>query len=520
MTFSSDGTSHKNIQFLSRHAAVIPPNDGPPNDFFLGVIPEVNHTTNTQFEGWKQTIENLCETYNKSPIGNAAPASSTKIWEKLRGFLSDHASDQKKLSGMLEQFRRECDQELRGEATVVSGEYKEEWERVFKEKGMEMMDEIGGPEHYQALSLDEQIQFAKRLIREAQICLGEIIYQQLPPEEKAIIDYWVWSGCAMHKDLNAMKGGVDQMANWWKECGDGTAPVALMNKFKAIAADSGALTKDALAAPGDRGGAKLTDLLGSLVKNKQTKKGHQDRFRAFSIQFLSTSQPIQFPDTSNNRYQSHGFAATEILHHRDLYLAFLRTVADSKALGGELNHLEQNVETGLKDPPTLTELSVMSLYSQTISIPFSQHIRSTKIPLNGLDLGPDYDHIKKHMETIINDPDLLLGQTSSHEVGTLYGKPWNNHDAIEFIRKNQASLPHLWDILITFFQGALETWQDFTQDICNDPKVTEATPEQRRIAFRHPSNDLNEGVLGLLRREYRAFPNITFNMVNMKLMSR
>ena len=187
------------------------------------------------------------------------------------------------------------------------------------------------------------------------------------------------------------------MADWWKECGNGTAPVALMNKFKAIAADSGSLTKDALAAAGDRGGVKLTDLLGSLVKNKQTKKEHQDRFRAFSIQFLNTSQPIQFPDTSNNQYQSHGFAATEILHHRDLYLAFLQTVADSKALGGKLNHLERNVETGLKDPLTLTELSVMSLYSQTISIQFSRHIRSAKVPLNGLDLGPDYDRIKKHM---------------------------------------------------------------------------------------------------------------------------
>ena len=521
MTFSSDGTSHKNIQFLSRHVTILPQDDNPPVDFFLGVNPEVNHTTNTQFNGWKQTIQDLCKTYNESPIGNAVPADPTKLWEKLRGFLSDHASDQKKLSGMLEKFRQECDRELRGEAVIVSGEYREEWEQVFKEKGKEMMDEIGGPEHYEALSLNEQIQFAKRLICEAQIRLGENIYQRLPPEEKAIIDYWVWSGCAMHKDLNAMKGGVDRMANWWKECGDGTAPVALMSKFKAIAVDSGSLPKEALAVAGDRGGAKLTGLFGSLIKHRETKKGHQERFRAFSMKFLNTSQPIQFPDTSNNRYQSHGFAATEILHHRDLYIAFLHEVADSKALGGELNHLEQNVLTGLNDPPTLTELSVMSLYSQAISIPFIQHICApAELPLNGLDLGPDYDRIKSHMEAIIEQPDLLIGQAASHETGTLYGCSWDNKVVTEFIQANRGSLPHLQDVLIAFFQGALETWQDFTKDICSDAKVTGATPEQRRLAFRHPANDLNEGALGVLRREYRAFPNITFNMVNMKLMSR
>jgi hypothetical protein len=518
MTMSGDGTTHKNIQFSSRHVTVISSNDGHPKDLFLGVVPEVNHTTDTQFEGWKQTIQDLCNTYNKSPLGNTIPASSTKIWEKLKGYLSDHASDQKKLSGMLERFRWECDRELRGEAAILSGEYRKEWERVFKEKGEEMMEEIGGPAQYHSLSLDEQLQFAQRLVHEAQICLGEQVYERLSPEEKVRIDYWVWSGCAMHKDLNAMKGGVSRMGTWWKECGDGIAPVALMNKFKAIAADSGSIREEALAAAGDRGGAKLTGLLGSLVKHRETKKGHQDRFRAFSMKFLGTLQPVQFPDTSNNRYQSHGFAATEILYHRDLYLTFLHEVADSKALSGELNHLEQNVLTGLNDPPTLAELAVMSLYSQAISAPFAQRIRDSD--LNGLDLGPDYDRIKGHMNAIIVEPDLLIGQTTTYQTGTLYGNPWDNEATVRFIQSNQCSLPHLRDILIAFFRGALETWEDFTRDICEEAKVTGATPEQRRLAFRHPANDLNEGALGLLRREYRAFPNITFNMVNMKLMSR
>jgi len=521
LTLSGDGTTHKNIQFSSRHAVAIPPNDNPPKDCFLGIIPEVNHTTATQFEGWKQTIRHLCDNYNSSPLGITTPANPIHLWEKMRGYLSDHASDQKKLSTVLEQYRRECDRELRGEAVMLSEEAAEEREQVFLEKGKELMEEIGGPEHYLGLTVDEQLQFARRLVREVQICLGEQAYQRLSPEDKEVVDYWVWSGCAMHKDLNAMKGGVDRMSDWWTEFGNGTAPMALMSKFKAVAAKSSSLPEEGLATAGDRGGAKLTGLLGSLVKHRETKKGHQERFRAFSIEFLRVSRPVQFPDTSNNRYQSHGLAATEILHHLDLYLSFLRSIADSKALGSELNHLEQNVEAGLKDPPTLTELSVMSLYSQVISVPFTQRIRTPNDAfLNGLDLGPDYDRIKQHMGAVINKPDLLLGQGASHEIGTLYGEEWDNKEAIEFIRANKDSLPHLREVLIVFFQGALETWKEFTKDICDDPKVTGATPEQRCLAFRHPANDNNEGALGTLRCEYRAYPNITFNMVNAKLMCK
>jgi hypothetical protein len=523
MTLSGDGTTHKNIQYSSRHAIAIPPNSDPPKDLFLGITPEVNHTTATQFEGWKETIQHLCDDYNESPLGNMEPINPTCVWEKVKGYLGDHASDQKKLSATLQRYHWECDRELRGEAAMVLDEHVDEREQVLVEKGRELMEAVGGPEGYLALPIDGQLQFARRVVREAQICLGERAYQRLSPEEKEIVDYWVWSGCAMHKDLNAMKGGVERMSRWWGEFGDGMAPVALMNKFKAIAAKSGSVREESLAGPKERGGEKLTALLGSLVKHRETKVGHQERFRAFSVSFLKTPRPIQFPDTSNNRYQTHGYAATEILFHLDLYRTFLESVADSKALGNELNHLEQNVKAGLDDPPTLTELSVMSLYSQAISIPFTGHIRArskTNTPLNGLDLGPDYDRIKQHMEAVISNPDLLLGLGASHETGVLYGKTWDNGDAIAFIQTNQDSLPHLREVLIAFFQGALETWKEFTKDICDDPKVTGATPEQRHLAFRHPSNDRNEGALGDLRQQYRAYPGITFGIVNAKLMCK
>ena len=137
---------------------------------------------------------------------------------------------------------------------------------------------------------------------------------------------------------------------------------------------------------------------------------------------------------------------------------------------------------------------------------------------SGPDIGADYDRIKKHMKAVINNPDLLL--SGSPKVATLYGEDWDNPNVIEVIKTGQDSLPHLRELLIAFFQGALETWNRFTEDISEDPKVTGVTPEQRCLAFRHPTNDQDEGALGLLRRECRAYPNITFNMVNAKLLCK
>jgi len=128
---SGDGTSHKNIQYSSRHAVTIPENGDPPKDCFLGITPEVNHTTTTQFEGWKETIKCLCDNYNKSPLGGEVPANPTRVWGKLRGYMSDHASDQKKLSSTLQEYRWECDRELRGEAAMFSDKCAEEREQVF-----------------------------------------------------------------------------------------------------------------------------------------------------------------------------------------------------------------------------------------------------------------------------------------------------------------------------------------------------------------------------------------------------
>jgi len=112
LTMSSDGTTHKNVQFSSRHTTTIPADlASHPKDSFMGVHPELNHTTATQLEGWKDLLTHFCVEYNRHPDTKCVVDPAT-IWQKLRGYLGDHAADQKKLSGQLEAYHRECNHEV------------------------------------------------------------------------------------------------------------------------------------------------------------------------------------------------------------------------------------------------------------------------------------------------------------------------------------------------------------------------------------------------------------------------
>jgi len=444
LSLSGDGASHNNIQFSSRHVTSTPADPAcHPKDSFVGIRPELNHTTTTQLEGWKDSLYEFCASNNNHPDAKCIvdPAS---IWQRVRGYLGDHAADQKKLSGMLETYRRECDREVCGEDALFSDDPEDEAERerLLDEKSSEMVENAGGKECWVSLPPAERLRQKREMIREVQIALGERAYQRLSPEEQREVDFWVYTGCTMHKDMNAAKGGAERMARSWEEKKK-TPPIRLLSKAQVIAAES---SHSSVSVPkkkkrGGRqpesGGVKLTGLLGALVKDRNPKKGHQARFRVYCRKMLGFE--ILFPDTSNNRYQSHGYAATEIVHRRQLYIDFLLGVQDRKATTGGLNHMEENALAGLMDDATFTELQVLALYSQSVSLPISQLIRAPyHQSTNGLDLGPEFSRLLKHIRTIIKNPDILIGPNTSPTTATFDGQPWHNPDAITSILRNQS----------------------------------------------------------------------------------
>ena len=101
-----------------------------------------------------------------------------------------------------------------------------------------------------------------------------------------------------------------------------------------------------------------------------------------------------------------------------------------------------------------------------------------------------------HCCKIIDDPDLLISPSASYATGTLDSKIWDNPEAIYAVLQYAPNLPHLQGVLIAFFNGALETWVQFSSEFAPDGDIAQATNSKQHRAFMLPTNDDNEGMLG------------------------
>ena len=508
ITISSDGTTNRDIPWESRHIYVRDSMENTPQKLSLGPGRATNHTSDSQATGWKKEWDEALSAYNRSPLGQKAKVNPLDFGRKLTGMVTDHAPDQLKLAGLLREWKVECDREMRGYQASLSVPVDDLVAMVTEENEM-MMRNVGGLEGWSRLIPKVQGDLAEGVLRQCRIRLGEQVYQALAEEDRRLTDLFIWSGCGMHKDLNAVKGGYKRMATVWSKPG-ALPPINLFNKEKAAAArleqtNAGSTNTGAGESNTNRGAVKLTRLIGALVNHRDDKRGYHDLFRHFCRAVIH--REVNFPDTSNTRYQCYCNAATELITNRDVYIEFVEFIEYSKTTPG-LNHFEENILTGLNDLPTRTELAVLSLYSQAISVPYIRHIRGSPTT-NLLDLAPFHDQLKRHCCAVIENPDILIGPGASPETATLDSQPWQNETAIELILKSRNDLPNLQDALVLFFKGALETWERFTTEFRPNSDAMLATPEERTRAWRPSTNDDNESGCARVRVQLRIAPNMT-----------
>ncbi|KAH9853437.1 hypothetical protein C2E23DRAFT_104115 [Lenzites betulinus] len=377
---------------------------------------------------------------------------------------------------------------------------------------------VGSPELWVSLSAEERMAiYVEQLKISTHTELGKALYDGLPEDERRPLDLFLRLGCAMHKDLNSVKGGNSAMMLSWGDLG-AVPPILLANKENAsalrgvdietiMAASSLLSTEDLSPAElqalesSTRGGVKLTSLAGALFNHKDDKKGHHDTYSYYFREVVG--QPLRFPDTSNTRYGSHCAAAAELLVHREHYLRFLEVVRDRKERTG-FNHMEENVFRGLQDVPTLTELAVLALYGQAVTYPY---LRTARRFQNGLKLGPFHDQLKSHIEKLIETPDLLLDASASASTAALDGEEWEHPDVVAAILKLVPELPHIREVLLAFLEGTKTTWARFTVEFAKGGAIDSATETELDRAFLLPTNDHNEGALGGYRLWSRKCPN-------------
>jgi hypothetical protein len=183
------------------------------------------------------------------------------------------------------------------------------------------------------------------------------------------------------------------------------------------------------------------------------------------------------------------------------------------------NHLEGNLYKALHDLPTLTELCAMVLYGVTVSFPYASHVRGQSTEtVNILDLDPFHTRVKQHVQSIIDDPDILFGHNISLESAILEGKSCVRLDAVEGVRKLAPALPHLRDVTIAYFKSTVPAWERFTSEFEEGGMIDGMSDEEKADACMPTTNDANEGILGQLREDKKRRPNATTHAFNARAM--
>ncbi|EDR08997.1 uncharacterized protein LACBIDRAFT_296659 [Laccaria bicolor S238N-H82] len=502
ITYSSDSTSHKHIEFESRTIALkvvdyLNPTKEPKWTMrTLGVGTSVNHTSEMQVNGLKERLQEIAEIFNNSPL--AKP-------------------DQKKSHEILRIWRMEVILQRLGEEALFQMDVTRVIALFVPLKGKQI-EKHGGQEAWDKLTEDKRATADIEIIRE----VGKQVFEKLPEDHQRCLTSFIRTGCCMHKDLNCVKWGDKAVQGMWEK-ENKTPPILLANKDNAAVlagrTESSTQTNAEIRAEevSKHGGSHTTALGGMICRNKDTKKGQQDTYDYYML--CHVGHRVPYPDVSNTCYGSHGEAAGTIIAYHQHFINFMEFVRNTKDKPGEMN-IEKNFANALKDTPTLTELCVLALYHVNISQPFMKHVRAHK---NLLDLKSFFENKVTFLNRVIGETEIWTSQEFTHEAGTLDGDEWDEWGmkVMNAVKELAPSLPDLKSAILAFVSGARDTFVErFSDEFKEAGDIDKLTEAERQTLFFSPTNDGNEGALRSLRLGKRRRPGETLHKFNALFTAR
>ncbi|KAF7296940.1 hypothetical protein MIND_00925800 [Mycena indigotica] len=389
-TMSSDSTGRRHQNYQSHHIHLKVPVGydansqvvfaESPTTRFVGVHLTTDHSTTTSHATWIRVYDDVMTTFNKSPLAKRTGTLDLRgICGRLRGMWGDHANNEKALSDSMRQTKYDLLlTELGEERMKMIEDDMGELEGRMQEWSAKKIADAGGIEKWNALPAAERA--ARDLATTAAMVQGLGVEElaSMDEGERNLLTVWVWTGCCMHKDQNSFKGGNAAMTAHWKAIG-AVGPIPLANKDNAAAVRKVLQPEKGDAPVTDEdikklediafGGAKLMALAGAIFHNALDKRGQGDAHELFLEFALNEECVRRFPQTNNTRFGSHGEAAVELITHLDVYRCFMEVIRIRK-VNQTYTNIEKNVNAGLHDNPTLTELAVLAIYHILITAPY------------------------------------------------------------------------------------------------------------------------------------------------------
>lgn len=203
LTISCDGTTHKNVNYESRHINMLVSDynlDGAKHrSRLIGVDSASNHSSQTQADAWISKIQEKFDAYNQSPLGKRSKhvLCLADFFACLQGMNSDHANDQKKLAALLQRMKQDMMQESLGEDRLLNLSMPDLL-TLFSDAKNQKIEAVGGFIKWNALSDEEKLKADVDIMSTLVLELGREAYSQLSDEEKRTADFFIWVGCGIH----------------------------------------------------------------------------------------------------------------------------------------------------------------------------------------------------------------------------------------------------------------------------------------------------------------------------------
>ncbi|KAJ7185051.1 hypothetical protein C8R46DRAFT_1209230 [Mycena filopes] len=218
---SSDGTSHRNVKYEARHLTYLAPTyttdpNAPQTESRTRVV-EVNHaldhTAQSQYEGWEIVNKKILDTYLSSPLPRrdaeeGLTLDSDDLWRKMVAYNADHAADVKSTARKCTEKKAAVAESDLEKAALIEMS-TEEVEEALWDVVQEVSDDPDGLEAALPPALRAEA------MQSLSAYLGSKALEDLPEHQQRHLTETIFAGCCSHKGHNCALGGVTGMEAAW-----------------------------------------------------------------------------------------------------------------------------------------------------------------------------------------------------------------------------------------------------------------------------------------------------------------
>ncbi|KAF8805252.1 hypothetical protein BYT27DRAFT_7019940, partial [Phlegmacium glaucopus] len=206
VTFGSDGTGHKNLNYNSHYAHYkVRDADGEQAQVthFLGLQRSLDGSSEQAMRDWDDQLQKIFDIYNDSPLAKEQSSFTRliNVYSKLAGMHADHCAKEKKDYDLMGKKKTEAVHQVLGKRRIID-DTNEELMPFFLSAHKEMVEKAGGEADWNNLDESAQKEHKAAMLEKLTTDLGGIKATKLAGD--------------ILNNKNDKSGHHDQFRTWWE----------------------------------------------------------------------------------------------------------------------------------------------------------------------------------------------------------------------------------------------------------------------------------------------------------------